>query len=922
MRINAVIAAGIFIAACQPVVPGSGTAGDGPDNGDAARGDAAVAPPTYPEDKTPPTVVITAPAQGSTVDTDTVAVRGTATDDVGIAALMVRVGLNVEQPAGLPARDGTFALSVSPGPGQQSITVRAVDIGGNAGSDTIEVVRPYGFDSAQPVIAITAPITGFATDTPNVAVTGTASDDIGIAEVTITVDGAPAALAHTDDNFATWYYPAMVQWRPDGQPNQITARAEDVAGKLAEVTVTGSSNAVADRDPPMVVITSPAAGTATGADDILIAGTATDAGSGLASVEIRVGAGPYRPVITTDDFATWTATVSIAPGDNIIKVKATDRTGNAAAVTLTVINTSGELWTPPVTVNLTWAPPAYPASTFNLDKAGLAEMMSGGVAEQIEMLEVDLYPVVRASLDQIGEACGPNWEWSDVSASCPASWGQQEINMYRLITMTPANVNVAGTSIQGMEELAGFLNGLGLIDDFHEILAASLGTGLYDTIVPADAVANAIFWDVIVPHPNTTDAGFVVVTMADALNDMTTLAPRFDAAGAHPGFLDSVTGNTFSEVLLPAFQMTMVATSNLHWHDGVDLGTGKAYLALNADITGPTFDDVLEFDFLSPATFSISGLADKPTVDMVFKMKENDGWISIGDSRYPLEEDPGWPVGNSEAWSLDSWALEFVLIDSAYVHYWDHRAGCSLCDGTGSGALLYEAPWIGTDESEIVVGHAGYDFGIFGQDGVPENFPIIAPNPAGWMRIWSQFGLGHPPSPQYVWDMILEVCEQRLLDGGVTQGNGDVRFPLFDLPIGMTGEEIKDATRPVLEAQKSKLSDLLLGDISETARALDFYLAKGADGALYLYFVHPSDPVPDGTAGHAKPGFYTDEGLTTKVSFTAPGTTGDNVHEKLGLTGEQTVYCQDTDGVSYRLIIEPAVGYAVTLHLRQRIGGP
>jgi hypothetical protein len=421
--------------------------------------------------------------------------------------------------------------------------------------------------------------------------------------------------------------------------------------------------------------------------------------------------------------------------------------------------------------------------------------------------------------------------------------------------------------------------------------------------------------NVLATHPNVLPGARMPVTMEDALTDMTTLAPRFDAVPGHPGFLDSVFGGTYSQVLLDDFEMTMVATSNLHWHDGVDLASGKAYLAIVNDKTGPTFDDVLEFDFLSPATFQVSGIAANPTVDMVFRLFEDDAWISVGDSRTPL------PKGNGAAWALDPWELEYVFADASFRDYQDHRVGCDLCLGASSGALLYEA--LGIDEAEIVVGRAGYDKDPFlgGPDGKPENFPTISPNPAGWMRIWTLFGLGSPPAPQYVWDMILEVAERRLLDGGVTQGEGDVRFPLTDIPVGVTGAQLRAATRPVLEGQKSKLSALLLGDYNETAQALDFYLARGADQALYLTFVHPSDPVPAGVATHAKPGFFADEALTQKISTTAAGTSGDALHEKLAVTAaEQTVYCADNGGLVYRIKVGPATAASVALTLRHFIG--
>ena len=95
---------------------------------------------------------------------------------------------------------------------------------------------------------------------------------------------------------------------------------------------------------------------------------------------------------------------------------------------------------------------------------------------------------------------------------------------------------------------------------------------------------------------------------------------------------------------------------------------------------------------------------------------------------------------------------------------------------------------LGIDEAELVVGRQGYSKG-----GGPENFSKINPNPAGWLRIWTLFGLGSPPKPQYVWDMILGVSQRRLLDGGVKQGQGAVRFELTQVPVGLNADELAAA---------------------------------------------------------------------------------------------------------------------------------
>ena len=897
---------------------------------DGVAPDFATTPPsTYPDDDQPPTVRITAPAQGAAfAPGQSIDVRGVTSDDHAVVAMTLQVGPNAPRPMDAPAPspaaaagDGgapelPFHATATLGVGDEELVVRAYDVAGNEAEARVLVhAPPAGADDTPPTVEITSPADGFAVATQATEVRGVADDAVGVVLVEVSVDGGPPAPAQTDDHFATWSFAATLS---GAGSHTITARALDVGGNEAQAAVTGTTSAAADTTPPLVTFTSPDEGAQTADDALVVTGAAAD-DSGVQRVDIRVGDGAYEPTTTEDGYATWSATVALAPGVNVLKVRARDTLGNTAAAPRTVTNPSGDQWEPPETYTLTWAAPSYEASTFKLDRAGLDALMPPGVAEQLVMLNMDVGPLLQSAVAQIRSACGPGWETADKTSSCPGAWSQAERNMYRLMTMTPANIGVQGTSIEGMEEIAATLSDLGLLDSFSDILATALGIATTDTIVSAASVAASLRTNVMETHPNVLPGGIIPVTMRDALTDMDTLAPRFDAVADHPGFLDSTLGATHAKVLDDDFTMTMVATSNLHWHDGVSLPAGKAYLPLVNDVTGPTFDDVLEFDFLSPDTFQVDGIVAHPTVDLVFKITEDPTWISIGDSRYPL------PRGNSAAWDLAPYLLEHVLADAAFRDYEDRRAGCDLCLGADDGALLYET--LGVDEAELVVGRQGYDKDSFigGQNGAPEHFDFLDPNPPGWLRIWTLFSLGSPPAPQYVWDMILEVSEQRLLDGGVAQGAGNVRFPLTGLDVGLTGDEIKEAVRPTLESQKGALSDLLLGDYK--GQALDFYLTRGTDGALWLTFVSAEDPVPPGTAAHAKPGFFADEALTQKVSNTIAGPLGGDgtvgPHENLAVgDASQTVYCADVAGVVHRVEVSPAGAASVTVTIRRRKGLP
>jgi len=631
---------------------------------------------------------------------------------------------------------------------------------------------------------------------------------------------------------------------------------------------------------------------------------------------VRVGKGPYQATSTSDGWATWKATAPLWPGANTIRVRARDKTGLVTSKDVSVINVTNKTWSDPLSLTLHWNAPQWPSVTLTMDKAGVQALFSPAKAAQIVLMKLDVTSLIASTFNKIRNACGKGWHKpNNLAKSCPKDWGQPEINLWRLVTMTPANVNLAGTSIEGMKEMGKTLSNWGLMDDFDDVLAAALGISKYGLIVGDKAIAEAMVADVIATHPNALPDGRLPVTLQDGLSDLKSLGPRFDAAGKHPGFLDK-TKPPFAKVLTDTFEMTMTATSNLAWHDGVRLGSGvaasKSYIALVVDKTGPTFDDVLEFEFLDPKKFQISGLASNPTTHITMKVTEHPGWANIGNSRFPL------PKGNGAAWKLQPWMLEYTLADAAWRFYKNHRAGCDYCKGSKYGALLYEVPVIGLDEAEIVVGRQGYRKS---SGGSPENFASLSPNPAGWMRIWTLFGLGSPPKPQYVWDMILEVSQRRLLDGGVTQGTGNARFSVKNVPVGITASSMKVALIPSLQAQKAKLSYLLMGKTTQAA-PLDFWLMKGNDGELRLAFVAPSDPLPTANNQHKKRGFYAEAALADKISTTKDGGSGDGVHEKLAVgDGPKTVYCMDSGGDIYRIAIGAVVGDTVQLTVRKQVKG-
>ena len=517
----------------------------------------------------------------------------------------------------------------------------------------------------------------------------------------------------------------------------------------------------------------------------------------------------------------------------------------------------------------------------DLDRTGVNEVIAPPIQRTLTLFELDPGASLRGILDQIKSACGTAWRLDepDPGHDCDlTSLGQTfvgpdgrwqtspEYSLVRILTLTPANVVVEGTSVEGLQGLADFLR---LGGGFRQILADMLGLDRTEEIVSTANLAEALRTGLLAPHPATTADGKLPVTLFDAINDLAPFAETFGPVGDHPGIVDPRTPPR-GALLTEDFLITIVAESNLRWLDGVDLDRGKEYISIVLDTLGPTFDDVLEFDFNDPARFIIAGLAETPTVDLRLSILENLEFITScnGDdacqSNLPESPQPGF------VWSTPGWEVEHIVARGALNQYQERRV--RLCPGS---CLL----------SEIDIG----------QDG----------QPGGWTEFRVLFNLGNPPLDQYVWGLIAEVAQVALHSppaGSIAEGDANVEFTLQGIEVGMTADDIRRATRPSLQAQASDLSERLLGDFSRNNGRVDFYFRRGADGAAYVFFAAPEDPRPGEAYGYDRPGFYAEPSRTTLVSSLIIEGSGDDAHQKLRLPlGETVVYAEDEAGELYRL---------------------
>ncbi len=99
--------------------------------------------PVSAADTQAPTLTISAPTSGASLDLAAVQLAGTATDNAG-AVSSVKVTLNSDQPIDVPVTSGAFALDLMLAPGANSLTVTARDGAGNTGTATATVTFRAG----------------------------------------------------------------------------------------------------------------------------------------------------------------------------------------------------------------------------------------------------------------------------------------------------------------------------------------------------------------------------------------------------------------------------------------------------------------------------------------------------------------------------------------------------------------------------------------------------------------------------------------------------------------------------------------------------------------------------------------------------------------------------------------------------------
>lgn len=242
-----------------------------------------------------------------------------------------------------PIVAGVAALVLSANPNLtatqvQDILKQSADDLGTAGWDSnygygrVNAARAVGMasgsgggtsDTAPPTVSFTSPTAG-ATLSGTVNVQVSASDNVGVTSVSLSVDGVPGG---TDASS-----PYAFQWDTTLVKNgshTLTATASDAAGNAssASITVNVSNSVPVDSSPPSVLITSPSDGSKVSVN-VSVNVNASD-NMGVTKVELYVD-GVLAASSTSAPFATKWNSKKAAAGKHNLQCKAYDSAGNTS----------------------------------------------------------------------------------------------------------------------------------------------------------------------------------------------------------------------------------------------------------------------------------------------------------------------------------------------------------------------------------------------------------------------------------------------------------------------------------------------------------------------------------------------------------------------------------------------------------------
>jgi len=291
---------------------------------DAGGNTATVGPFHFMLDKTKPVVTIVEAEGGKAFLPDAlfnraVSVKITVADltHTTLVATVDGAPLTLGAPTTQP--DGSVLYVSAPITGDATHTISAVATD-EVGNKNDAVTASFTIDTTPPQLTFTSHHDGDVVTTPQIVVSGT-SDDAQSG----TVNDIVAAVDTTAKTFTSATL-SLVEGK-----NVITAKGTDKAGNNGSASI----SIYLDTRAPEIAIALPVADACLDAATLAISGTAAD--PRIAAVTVAVGTAAAVPTTLDAAHGTWSASIPVTEGKQLITVVATDTAGHSSTVTRNVV---------------------------------------------------------------------------------------------------------------------------------------------------------------------------------------------------------------------------------------------------------------------------------------------------------------------------------------------------------------------------------------------------------------------------------------------------------------------------------------------------------------------------------------------------------------------------------------------------------
>lgn len=226
--------------------------------------------------------------------------------------------------------------------GYYNVQVLATNTAGTQGTadgSTLPGLQLIVKETVAPVITITSPSNGARVTNSNQPVTFTVIDEAGgsgvnLESVAVKLDNNPVSAGEITHSAVTNGYSfTFTPASPMGDGSHtVTVDASDNDGNAAEQK---STTFIVDTVAPSLNVTSPTDGLITNSASITVTGTTNDATSSPVTVTVQLNS-QDQGAVTVESNGSFSKSITLATGANVIVVTSTDQAGKSTSVTINV----------------------------------------------------------------------------------------------------------------------------------------------------------------------------------------------------------------------------------------------------------------------------------------------------------------------------------------------------------------------------------------------------------------------------------------------------------------------------------------------------------------------------------------------------------------------------------------------------------